>query len=197
MLNAAYMGNTGDGIVMAQAVGAALGTCGTTTASTVSSTPIPTIPSESGRNGFRTGSRGSRASRREGAVDHPRSSRPALYERIPALHPGYVVARHGGSRRRCDELSAHPLLHDHGRAGARLLPDRVAHVQRPPVQVHLERDDAAGIGKPDSSQVQFDRGACGGHETSASKCWRPPLRIGMRRAIAAKIACMDGRRRRC
>ncbi len=134
VLNAAYMGNTGDGILMAQAVGAALwhmwhyhGVYGFQAPRSRLSLWYPAEAAaglDSGRECAR---------RRQGAVDHRRSSRPPVHERVPALHPGYDLARDGGLRWSIHDLSAHSILHDHGRARTRRLPHCFADLQRSPV----------------------------------------------------------------
>ena len=61
VLSAAFRGNTGDGIRMAQALGRGSGICGTTTALTASGTPTPPILSASERSVYPIGFQGTRS----------------------------------------------------------------------------------------------------------------------------------------
>ena len=98
VLNAAYMGNTGDGIRMAQDVGAALwhmwhyhGVYGF-------KHPDPGYPFGIRPKRLPDWIPGGSARRCSRAVDHRRPQGPALHERVSALYPGYDLAVDGDVR---------------------------------------------------------------------------------------------------
>ena len=197
VLNAAYMGNTGDGIVMAQDVGAALwhmwhyhGVYGF-------KHPDPSYPF-----GIRPKrlpdwiARGGGARRRHGAMDHRRPRRPEVHERVSALYPGHVLAGDGDLRSAVHELSAYPVLSGDGRAGPRRLPDRVADLQRPALQVRMEREDVARPRGPHPAQGQLGRRASRRRWGSRRMSWRARSPTGTRPVMAGVTACMAAQRPR-
>ena len=151
VLNAAYMGNTGDGILMAQEVGAALwhmwhyhGVYGFKHPDPELSFRYP-AKTAAGLDSGRSGAPG-----RQSALDHHRSCGPPLHERIPTLHPGYDVARHGaswiGHSMSYLRIPSYMIMDEPGR-GAYPIVSPTFNDRR--FKFAWSEDDAAGAGRPD------------------------------------------------